>query len=87
MLQSRLLIAGLLAAALGCAECEQDFDCPGTQLCNASGECEAFVCKRSQDCPPGHVCGDNRCEERAPSQDAPDAPDALVLGQRLSDSR
>lgn len=76
----RTLLLTLMALTLGCAECEGDFDCPGTQLCNTeAGECEAFVCKRAQDCPPGHGCSENRCSEKAPPSEAPPTPDALVL--------
>ncbi len=76
----RTLLFALAALAFGCAECEEDFDCPGTQLCNTTaGECEAFVCKQEADCPPGHACSGNRCSEQAPATATPPTPDALVL--------
>ncbi len=74
-----LLIGLVVALAFGCAECEEDFDCPGTQVCGSSATCEAFVCKRSEDCPPGHVCGENRCVEQEPSRKGPETPDARVF--------
>ncbi len=70
-----LLISAL---ALGCAECEEDFDCPNTQVCNSEREaCEPFVCRRNEHCPPGRVCRANACRGAA---SAPPAPDALVIG-------
>jgi hypothetical protein len=61
--------------ALGCGECEKDFDCPGTKVCNvASAQCEAFVCDDDADCPPDRACRKNKCTARpAPAVPALDA--------------
>lgn len=70
------------ALAAGCAECEEDYDCPGTEVCNVSrGACEAFTCLADDDCAPGHRCADNACSPRTPTA-PPDAPDALVIPNR-----
>ncbi|MCA9542627.1 MAG: hypothetical protein KC620_27210, partial [Myxococcales bacterium] len=54
-----LTFAALAAlASAGCTECEDDYDCGGTLIC-AEGVCEAFVCRRDEDCPPGHGCAEN----------------------------
>ncbi len=71
-----MLLIGLWG--LGCSECEVDYDCPGTRICT-DGVCEAFVCRRNEDCPPGNQCAANACREN-PAQPAPDAPDAIVIG-------
>lgn len=66
-----------LTALAGCAECEQDYDCPDTRIC-VDGACEAFVCRRDDDCPPGNTCADNTCRE-TPATPAPDPPDAVII--------
>lgn len=72
------LFASLVAlTGLGCTECEDDYDCGGTLICQ-EGVCEAFVCQRDEDCPPGHTCAENACREN-PAQPAPDPPDAVVI--------
>ncbi len=76
----RVLCLSLTLWLAACGECESDYDCDGTRVCDTeSGECQAFSCKRASDCPPGQACSTNRCVERKPSQAPPDAPDALVL--------
>lgn len=65
------------ASALACTECEVDYDCPGTRICN-DGVCEDYVCRRDEDCPPGNRCEANTCREN-PAEPAPDAPDAVVI--------
>lgn len=66
----------------GCAECEEDYDCPGTQVCNRErGACEAFVCLADGDCAPGLACSDNACTPR-PIAASVAAPDALVIPTR-----
>lgn len=71
-----LLVAGLMT---GCSECEEDYDCPGAQVCDrAEGVCVAFVCGRDEDCPPSQSCLSNTCTPN-PSMPAPDAPDAVII--------
>jgi hypothetical protein len=70
-------VTALLLSA--CAECEKDFDCPGTEICGAEGECEAFVCASSDDCAPGQACSKNRCRTRENVTPPPESPDAYVL--------
>lgn len=82
-LRSALLC--LAAAALwSCAECEKDFDCPGTKVCNTSaGQCEDFVCREDRDCPPTKGCRGNRCKAtEAPPTD--EDADAFLLGAAAS---
>lgn len=72
------LLLGALSAA-GCAECEKDYDCPGTQICSAEeGECVPFVCRADRDCPPGQTCAQNRCRETR-ARPAPTDGDPVVL--------
>ncbi|MCA9538352.1 MAG: hypothetical protein KC620_05660 [Myxococcales bacterium] len=76
---ARWVLIGALGTAWGCAECEEDYDCPGTQVCDRErGVCEAFVCGVDADCAPGQRCTENRCK---PTEAAPPAerPDALVI--------
>jgi hypothetical protein len=71
-------LACLMLAVAGCGECEKDFDCPGTKVCNVSaGQCEAFVCDDDGDCPPDLACRKNRCSGR----EAPAVPvlDAFIV--------
>jgi hypothetical protein len=69
----------LTLLAAGCGECENDYDCPGGQVCNSgSSTCEALVCGRDADCAPGQACRSNRCRAGREG-DAGPAPDALVL--------
>ncbi len=73
-----LLFCALTLAA--CADCEEDFDCPATEVCNTErGACEAFVCKKDEHCPPGRQCKDNSCKG-GPA--APAEADALVIPTR-----
>jgi hypothetical protein len=77
-----LLALALLALTLltGCGECSDDYDCPGTRVCDPeSSTCEALICRADRDCPPAHTCGDNTCTPTAASP-APDAPDAIIIG-------
>jgi hypothetical protein len=68
-----------LMLMLGCSECEVDYDCPGTQICNASSQiCERFVCREDAQCPPGHQCQNNRCVQ-SQSKSPPDAVDDFVV--------
>jgi hypothetical protein len=84
------LVLGLLwlvvtpaLALTACAECEKDFDCPGTKVCNTGeGQCEAFVCDEDQDCPPATRCKSNRC--RGESPEPVSTADAFVLGAAVS---
>lgn len=73
------LMGFALGCVLGCSECEKDFDCPGTKVCNVSeGTCEAFACKSDRDCPPTRTCKANHCKaNRPPSAD--DDADAIYL--------
>lgn len=74
----------LVAAFWGCAECEKDFDCPGTKVCNVSaGQCEDFVCREDRDCPPTKACRRNRCKTTEAAATDEDA-DAFVLGAAVS---
>jgi len=76
-----LMLAVLLGAlsAAGCAECEKDYDCPGTQICSAAeAECVPFVCRAVRDCPPGQSCAANRCRVN-PARPAPDAGEPVEL--------
>ena len=78
-LRAWLLLPLLALAAVGCSECERDFDCPGTKVCNvSSGTCQAFVCKTDRDCPPTHACRSNACRARTPPA-AGEPADALLL--------
>lgn len=75
----------LLGAALSaCAECEKDFDCPGTKVCKVEeGQCEDFVCSEDRDCPPAKSCRGNRC--RTTEADPPDEDaDAFILSAPVS---
>lgn len=73
-------LVGLLVASAGCAECEDDYDCPGARICDReSATCEALVCRVDRDCPPAQTCADNACTP-TPATPAPDAPDAVVIG-------
>ncbi len=71
-----------LALLLGlgaCSECQKDFDCPGTKVCNVSqGTCEAFECKGDRDCPPTTACKNNRCKGRSAPHGST-SPDAFLL--------
>ena len=66
--------AALALWTVACAECEKDFDCPGTKICNTSeGQCEDLVCREDRDCPPAQTCRGNRCkptEADSPVEDA-----------------
>ncbi len=75
-----LFILGLAGLGLsGCAECTQDYDCPGTQICSAEpAECVPFVCRSERDCPAGNTCSANRCLE-TPTRNAPAAGEPVVL--------
>lgn len=78
------LLATPLLALTACAECEKDFDCPGTKVCNTGeGQCEAFVCAEDQDCPPATRCKSNRCRSESPDPGVSTA-DAFVLGAAVS---
>ncbi len=74
-----VILSLLLLLALGCAECEGDYECEGTLICQA-GRCQPLKCRRHEDCAPGRICKENSCEELSP-QGAP-TPDALILGPR-----
>jgi hypothetical protein len=77
------LSLSVLLCGTACGECEKDFDCPGTKVCNVSaGQCEAFVCDDDGDCPPERACRKNRCSGRP----APPLPtvDAFVVGAPAS---
>ena len=54
----------------GCGECENDYDCPGHQICQSESKmCEDYICKDDSECSPGHVCRENACiqnESRTP---------------------
>lgn len=81
MRPGRTLLPSLLAAlwALsGCAECEKDFDCPGTKICTG-GACEVFVCREDRDCPPAQACRRNACKARG-AVDPDEDLDAYLLG-------
>ncbi|MEE2756082.1 MAG: hypothetical protein VYA30_05455 [Myxococcota bacterium] len=70
-----LLIACL--STHGCGECEEDYDCPGTLICNvASKRCEALVCRSHKDCEVGYSCTENRCQQ---SSEAPQTENAEEL--------
>ena len=76
LLNSIVLVAAL---TLGCGECDNDFNCPGTDICS-DGSCERFVCKVSVDCPPGRTCKDNSCKVRTSPPAVPDSVPPVVLG-------
>lgn len=77
---SAAALVGLLVALSACAECEDDYDCPGARICDrASATCQALVCRVDRDCPPAQTCADNACTP-TPATPAPDAPDAVVIG-------
>lgn len=79
-----LALLAAIAALAGCAECERDFDCPGTKVCDVEeGECEEFVCAEDRDCPPATRCRKNRCQPRTAEAPAEGA-DAVVLGASVS---
>lgn len=63
-----LAIATLGLSGLGCGDefrCKTDFDCPATQVCNANGSCETFVCEVDDDCAdPKTTCVSNACVAR-----------------------
>ena len=68
-----------IAYAVGCAECEVDYDCPANEICKASsGQCAAVECTVNQDCPPDRRCTRNQCVESPPDRSQAEA-DALVL--------
>jgi hypothetical protein len=73
---SGALLVGM-SLLLGCGECEDDFDCPGDRICRA-GQCEAFVCKRHEDCAPAQVCSRNKCRA-APTVEPPPSGDPIKL--------
>ena len=76
----RIAAGALLAlAGMSCAECEDDYGCPGSEICNADGECEALVCTQDQSCAPGQICRHNRCETPTNEPARPPSPDAFVI--------
>lgn len=57
------------ALLIGCGECEEDFDCPGSRVCR-DGQCERFICRDHRDCPPAQTCASNRCRATPPREAA-----------------
>ena len=75
----RAVLTSFALFSWGCADCTEDYDCPGTQICSTEGgECVPFVCRASNDCPPGNTCVENRCAE-SPARNAPEAGEPIVL--------
>ena len=67
----------------GCGECENDYDCPGNQICQAeSNVCEEYVCTSDAECPPGHECTENTC--RQTESRSPQPADDLILSESMS---
>ena len=80
----RLEILGLifvLASLGGCGECEDDYACPSSQICNTEkARCEAYGCRQDRECAPGHRCLSNQCQVQAPKK-PPDDIETLPAGQ------
>ena len=71
----------IIMVCVGCAECEVDYDCPGSEICKvALGQCQQAECTQHQDCPPAHQCVRNQCALLQPSRPQ-GGVDALVLDQ------
>ena len=76
----RVGAAVLITMIYGCGECEVDYDCPATQVCNVQNQqCEIFVCREDAHCQPAQRCRENRCVSSAPR--APIAAAAESVGE------